>query len=109
MYFFFFWLEVVHCNNVWVFVLLQPGPRDYLLQCFIKRNRSTQTYQLYLSLTNGENVVMCFSNWYNMERFFRITSDQINFYLSSENGKDISLLPLLFLSIFISLHILMQR
>ncbi|KAJ4722251.1 Tubby-like F-box protein [Melia azedarach] len=31
----------------------QPGPRDYLLQCFIKRNRSSQTYQLYLSLTNA--------------------------------------------------------
>ncbi|KDO75054.1 hypothetical protein CISIN_1g0164722mg [Citrus sinensis] len=32
----------------------QPGPRDYLLQCFIKRNRSTQTYHLYLSLTNDD-------------------------------------------------------
>lgn len=31
----------------------QPGPRDLLLQCFIKRCRSTQTYYLYLSLTNA--------------------------------------------------------
>lgn len=31
----------------------QPGPRDSLLQCFIKRNRSSQTYYLYLSDTNG--------------------------------------------------------
>ncbi|KAH7513277.1 tubby-like F-box protein 3 isoform X2 [Ziziphus jujuba] len=31
----------------------QPGPRDVLLQCFIKRNRSNQTYFLYLSLTNA--------------------------------------------------------
>ncbi|KAF2311006.1 hypothetical protein GH714_019019 [Hevea brasiliensis] len=31
----------------------QPGPRDFLLQCFIKRCRSTQTYYLYLSLTNA--------------------------------------------------------
>ncbi|KAF3457304.1 hypothetical protein FNV43_RR01961 [Rhamnella rubrinervis] len=31
----------------------QPGPRDFLLQCFIKRNRATQTYFLYLSLTNA--------------------------------------------------------
>ncbi|KAK0608286.1 hypothetical protein LWI29_028342 [Acer saccharum] len=31
----------------------QPGPRDRLLQCFIKRNRSTQSYHLYLSLTNA--------------------------------------------------------
>ncbi|MBA0841254.1 hypothetical protein Goarm_003755, partial [Gossypium armourianum] len=32
---------------------LQPGPKDSLLQCFIKRNRSTQTYYLYLGLTNS--------------------------------------------------------
>ncbi|KAK6913817.1 Tubby, C-terminal [Dillenia turbinata] len=31
----------------------QPGPRDSLLQCFIRRNRSAQTYQLYLCLTNA--------------------------------------------------------
>ncbi|GMI69805.1 tubby like protein 3 [Hibiscus trionum] len=31
----------------------QPGPKDFLLQCFIKRNRSTQTYYLYLGLTNS--------------------------------------------------------
>ncbi|KAK8972773.1 hypothetical protein V6N11_019908 [Hibiscus sabdariffa] len=30
----------------------QPGPKD-TLQCFIKRNRSTQTYYLYLGLTNA--------------------------------------------------------
>ncbi|KAL2579912.1 hypothetical protein AAZX31_15G093500 [Glycine max] len=30
----------------------QPGPRENLLRCFIKRNRSSQTYYLYLSLTN---------------------------------------------------------
>ncbi|KAJ7980209.1 Tubby-like F-box protein [Quillaja saponaria] len=28
----------------------QPGPRDHLLQCYIKRNRSTQTYHLFLNL-----------------------------------------------------------
>ncbi|KAE8690492.1 Tubby-like F-box protein 11 [Hibiscus syriacus] len=31
----------------------QPGPKDILLQCFIKRNRSEQTYYLYLGLTNA--------------------------------------------------------
>ncbi|GMN46490.1 hypothetical protein TIFTF001_015671 [Ficus carica] len=31
----------------------RPGPRDVLLKCFIKRNRSTQTYFLFLSLTNA--------------------------------------------------------
>ncbi|KAK8661693.1 hypothetical protein V6N13_091289 [Hibiscus sabdariffa] len=32
---------------------IRPGPKDSLLQCFIKRNRSTQTYYLYLGLTNS--------------------------------------------------------
>jgi hypothetical protein len=32
---------------------VQPGPRDGIMQCFIKRDRSTQTYYLYLSLTSG--------------------------------------------------------
>ncbi|CAA7061901.1 unnamed protein product [Microthlaspi erraticum] len=33
--------------------LKQPGPRDSLVQCFIKRNRNTQSYHLYLGLTNS--------------------------------------------------------
>ncbi|XXG80702.1 hypothetical protein AAC387_Pa09g1509 [Persea americana] len=33
--------------------LKQPGPRDSLLQCFIKRNRGTQTYSLYLGLSQA--------------------------------------------------------
>ncbi|XP_077240552.1 tubby-like F-box protein 3 [Tasmannia lanceolata] len=33
--------------------LKQPGPRDSFLQCFIKRNRNTQTYHLYLGLTQA--------------------------------------------------------
>ncbi|KAK1399768.1 hypothetical protein POM88_009631 [Heracleum sosnowskyi] len=31
--------------------LKQPGPRDSPLQCFIKRNRQTSTYHLYLGLS----------------------------------------------------------
>ncbi|TQE02694.1 hypothetical protein C1H46_011667 [Malus baccata] len=31
----------------------QPGPRDDLIRCFIKRNRSTQTYYLFLGLTHA--------------------------------------------------------
>ncbi|KAL0388702.1 UNVERIFIED_CONTAM: Tubby-like F-box protein 6 [Sesamum radiatum] len=31
----------------------QPGPRESLLQCFIKRNRSTQTYYLFVSLSQA--------------------------------------------------------
>lgn len=33
--------------------LKQPGPRDSVLQCFIKRNRSNQTYYLFLSLNQA--------------------------------------------------------
>ncbi|KAG2273568.1 hypothetical protein Bca52824_056123 [Brassica carinata] len=33
--------------------LKQPGPRESLIQCFIKRNRATQSYHLYLGLTNS--------------------------------------------------------
>lgn len=35
--------------------LKQPGPRDSLLQCYIKRNRSSQTYYLYLGLNQSSN------------------------------------------------------
>ncbi|XP_057771951.1 tubby-like F-box protein 6 [Salvia miltiorrhiza] len=31
----------------------QPGPRESLMQCFIKRNRSNQTYYLFLSLSQA--------------------------------------------------------
>ncbi|KAI8574657.1 hypothetical protein RHMOL_Rhmol01G0371100 [Rhododendron molle] len=33
--------------------LKQPGPRDSLIQCYIKRDRSTQAYLLYLSLNQA--------------------------------------------------------
>ncbi|KAF5937299.1 hypothetical protein HYC85_024805, partial [Camellia sinensis] len=35
--------------------LKQPGPRDSLVQCYIKRNRSTQTYHLYLSVNQASS------------------------------------------------------
>ncbi|KAJ8547458.1 hypothetical protein K7X08_011044 [Anisodus acutangulus] len=35
--------------------LKQPGPRDNLVQCFIRRNRSSQTYHLYLNLNEASN------------------------------------------------------
>ncbi|KAG8078590.1 hypothetical protein GUJ93_ZPchr0007g4469 [Zizania palustris] len=34
----------------------QPGPRDGLIQCYIKRNRSKSTYHLYLCLSNVVTV-----------------------------------------------------
>ncbi|KAL1550218.1 Tubby-related protein 3 [Salvia divinorum] len=33
----------------------QPGPRNTLVQCFIKRNRSSQTYHLYLNYSQASN------------------------------------------------------
>lgn len=33
--------------------LKQPGPRDFPIQCFIRRNRTTKTYHLYLGLTQA--------------------------------------------------------
>lgn len=35
--------------------LKQPGPREFPLQCFIKRDRATSTYLLYVGLTPSEN------------------------------------------------------
>ncbi|XWS46722.1 hypothetical protein CRYUN_Cryun14cG0092500 [Craigia yunnanensis] len=37
------------------FDLFKPGPRDSLLQCYIKRNRSNQIYYLYLGLNQASN------------------------------------------------------
>uniref|UniRef100_M8CL48 Tubby C-terminal domain-containing protein n=2 Tax=Aegilops tauschii TaxID=37682 RepID=M8CL48_AEGTA len=33
--------------------LKQPGPKDVTLNCFIRRNRTTQTYYLYIGLTEA--------------------------------------------------------
>eukprot|EP00252_Welwitschia_mirabilis_P023989 TRINITY_DN6943_c0_g3_i1.p1 TRINITY_DN6943_c0_g3~~TRINITY_DN6943_c0_g3_i1.p1 ORF type:complete len:147 (-),score=12.08 TRINITY_DN6943_c0_g3_i1:242-682(-) len=33
--------------------LKQPGPKDCPIQCFIKRDRPTSTYKLYLNLASG--------------------------------------------------------
>lgn len=35
--------------------LKQPGPRGSLVQCYIKRSRSSQTYYLYLGLNQASN------------------------------------------------------
>lgn len=34
--------------------LKQPGPREFPMQCFIKRNKKNSTFYLYLGLTNGK-------------------------------------------------------
>ncbi|PUZ50475.1 hypothetical protein GQ55_6G061100 [Panicum hallii var. hallii] len=35
--------------------LKQPGPRDGTIQCFIKRDKSTQIYYLYLCLSSSDD------------------------------------------------------
>ncbi|KAK3012346.1 hypothetical protein RJ639_012990 [Escallonia herrerae] len=35
--------------------LKQPGPRDFPIQCFIKRDRATSVYRLYFGLTPSED------------------------------------------------------
>ncbi|GJN06917.1 hypothetical protein PR202_ga24691 [Eleusine coracana subsp. coracana] len=40
-------------NNMLLHFYVQPGPRDGLIQCFIKRDKSTQTYYLYLCLSSA--------------------------------------------------------
>ncbi|KAF5455168.1 hypothetical protein F2P56_024771 [Juglans regia] len=43
----------VSCKLTFPISLKQPGPRDSLFQCYIKRNHSSQTYYLYLSLNRA--------------------------------------------------------
>ncbi|KAJ4727597.1 Tubby-like F-box protein [Melia azedarach] len=45
----------VSCKLTFPISLKQPGPRGSLLQCYIKRNRSNQTYYLYLGLNQASN------------------------------------------------------
>lgn len=53
---------------------MQPGPRDSLVQCFIKRNRNTQSYHLYLGLTTCKPSLF----------FFQIYQERDYLFLSSE-------------------------
>ncbi|KAE8722869.1 Tubby-like F-box protein 14 [Hibiscus syriacus] len=45
----------ISCKLTFPISLKQPGPRNSLLQCYIKRNRSNQTYYLYLCLNQASN------------------------------------------------------
>lgn len=63
----------------------QPGPRDSTMQCFIKRDRISSTYYLYLSLTatlvdNGKFVLAA-------RKFRRATSSD---YIISLDADDMS-------------------
>jgi tubby-related protein 1 len=65
--------------------LKQPGPRDNTVQCFIKRDRTTSTYQLFLGLPptlveNGKFMLAA-------RKFRRTTSTD---YVISLNADDMS-------------------
>ncbi|KAJ7537435.1 hypothetical protein O6H91_11G005900 [Diphasiastrum complanatum] len=65
--------------------LKQPGPRDVTMQCFIKRDRTTSTYYLYLGLSpnvleNGKFLLAA-------RKFRRATSTD---YIISFNSEDFS-------------------
>lgn len=65
--------------------LKQPGPRNTLIQCFIKRNRVTQTYHLYLNLNQAANDHGKFLLSAQRCRYATYTE-----YLISLNAKDAS-------------------
>lgn len=52
-----FWRRI----DEFVYFLLQPGPRDGMIQCFIKRDKSNLTYHLFLCLSPGKNsMYICY-------------------------------------------------
>ncbi|PWZ44688.1 Tubby-like F-box protein 14 [Zea mays] len=64
--------------------LKQPGPRDVTIQCFIKRDKSTQTYYLYLCLSTAVLVesgkfLLC------AKRTSRPTCTEYTIFMNSEN------------------------
>lgn len=48
--------------NIMLYVL-QPGPRDGAIQCFIKRDKSNLTYHLFLCLSPGK-LFLSFPYWF---------------------------------------------
>ncbi|XP_076888585.1 tubby-like F-box protein 3 isoform X2 [Bidens hawaiensis] len=82
--------EIVKCPEVsgcltFPSSLKQPGSVGSLTQCFIKRNRNTQTYTLYLNLTEASNDEGKFL--FAAKRFRRTTCTD---YIISLNADDIS-------------------
>ncbi|KAL5228479.1 hypothetical protein ABZP36_016744 [Zizania latifolia] len=62
----------------------QPGPRDALIQCFIKRNKKKSTFSLYLGLTQeltdeGKFMLVArrFRRGLHMEYIISINSDDL--------------------------------
>ena len=64
------------------FCLYQPGPRDSPIQCFIRRERMTSTYCLYLGLSPGNFLYShnLFSTW---KQFCQNFSKILGFFFES--------------------------
>lgn len=39
-------------------VVIQPGPKDFAIQCFIKRNKKNSMFYLYLGLTPSKLILI---------------------------------------------------
>ncbi|XP_071721158.1 tubby-like F-box protein 3 [Rutidosis leptorrhynchoides] len=75
--------------------LKQPGSRGSLIQCFIKRNRSAQTYHLYLSLNQGMVLLTSWSLPSNDDGKFLLAAKKCRRatctdYIISLNTEDVS-------------------
>lgn len=65
----------------------QPGPRDAPIQCFIKRERTTSTYRLYLGLSPGKcsRLSCCYSQTTTYMRMYAgILSNMISICTPTE-------------------------
>ncbi|TVU50985.1 hypothetical protein EJB05_02384 [Eragrostis curvula] len=69
--------------------LKQPGPRDGTIQCFIKRDKSTQTYFLYLCLSSdlGNQFLHSFCSVCTLLSFPEVAVGGVEFTVLGENGK----------------------
>uniref|UniRef100_A0A0E0MJY8 Tubby-like F-box protein n=1 Tax=Oryza punctata TaxID=4537 RepID=A0A0E0MJY8_ORYPU len=64
--------------------LKQPGPRDGAIQCFIKRDKSTQTYNLYLCLSSAV-LVESGKFLLSAKRYSRATCTEYTIFLSADS------------------------
>lgn len=56
LYTIYIYIYIIYVFFIYPFfvMILQPGPGDNPLQCFIKRDKKNSTFYLYLGLTPGE-------------------------------------------------------
>ncbi|GFQ02326.1 tubby-like F-box protein 3 [Phtheirospermum japonicum] len=52
----YFQVPLLSRSPINLYAYIMPGPRNALIQCFIKRNRNNQTYHLYLNLSQASTA-----------------------------------------------------